>query len=378
MNVLIITSSYPSHPQDPTGTAGLFVRDFALELMRQGHKVVIQPVARKKHYEPDPGLVIEPLSWQGGDQELASMNVFDIRNIWIFFRFFRNGRQKVLNVAKEYQIDRVLCMWAVPSGIFGLRLKRAMGIPYDVWALGSDIWKIKKIPVLGRWILTKVIKNANGVFADGADLCKDIDYITAVKCRFLPSSRKLPAPQAGLKDLEPSDLCHLRFVGRYHANKGPDLLLEAVNYLPDDVKAKIRLHMFGIGPLETKLKGMVQDFKLQTTVSFNGPIEAQELSNYLERVNFLVIPSRIESIPVIFSDAMQVHTPVISMPVGSLPELIGRFHCGVVASQVTSKSLSDVISQVITQNKSDFKSATEKASDQFQITRTVSDWSAEK
>lgn len=378
MNVLIITSSYPSHPQDPTGTAGLFVRDFALELMRQGHKVVIQPVARKKHYEPDPGLVIEPLSWQGGDQELASMNVFDIRNIWVFFRLFHEGRKKALSVAKNYQIDRVLCMWVIPSGIFGLWLKRAMGIPYDVWALGSDIWKIKKIPVLGRWILTKVIKNANGVFADGADLCKDIEYITAVKCRFLPSSRRLPAPQAGLKDLEPSDLCHLLFVGRYHANKGPDLLLEAVNYLPEDVKAKIRLHMFGIGPLETKLKGMVQDLKLQTTVSFNGPIEAQELSNYLERVNFLVIPSRIESIPVIFSDAMQVHTPVISMPVGSLPELIGRFHCGVVASQVTAKSLSDVISQVITQNKSDFKSATEKASDQFQITRTVSDWSAEK
>jgi hypothetical protein len=75
MNIQIITSSYPAYPEDPSGTAGLFVRAFALELQKQGHQIVIQPVARKQEYLPESGLIIDPLPWQGGDRELASLNL---------------------------------------------------------------------------------------------------------------------------------------------------------------------------------------------------------------------------------------------------------------------------------------------------------------
>ena len=61
MNVQIITSSYPAYPDDPSGTAGLFVRAYALELQKLGHKIIVQPVGRKPHYCFDDGLTISPL-----------------------------------------------------------------------------------------------------------------------------------------------------------------------------------------------------------------------------------------------------------------------------------------------------------------------------
>jgi hypothetical protein len=61
----------------------------------------------------------------------------------------------------------MLCMWAVPSGVFGLAGKLKTQIPYDVWALGSDIWKIRKIPWLGKVMLGWIMQGAAGVYADG-------------------------------------------------------------------------------------------------------------------------------------------------------------------------------------------------------------------
>ncbi len=174
MNIHIITSSYPASPEDPSGTAGLFVRQFALELSAAGHNVIVQPAARKKEYQPEPGITIVPTPWKGGDQELASMDLKSPRNWWIFFLFFLNGIRNTLRIYERYNIDRTLCMWAVPSGIFGFAGKLKKNIPYDVWALGSDIWKIRKIPFLGKMILRTILKNADRVFADGMQLCKEV------------------------------------------------------------------------------------------------------------------------------------------------------------------------------------------------------------
>ena len=145
MKIQVITSSYPAYPDDPTGTAGLFVRQFALELAGRGHDVVVQPAARKSAYEPDQGISIIPTPWKGGDRELASMNLMNPKNWWIFLLFFINGIRNTRQINKKYKIERTLCVWAVPSGIFGLAGKLKNDVPYDIWALGSDIWKIRKV-----------------------------------------------------------------------------------------------------------------------------------------------------------------------------------------------------------------------------------------
>lgn len=163
MNIQVITSSYPAYPEDPSGTAGLFVRAFALELYRQGHQVVIQPVARKQKYTPDDGLIVEPLSWQGGDHELASLNLYSPLNWFTVLVFFLRARQQVIQAHKQYKIERTLCLWAVPSGFLGYLMSRSLNKPYDVWALGSDIWRIRKIPLLGRFLLKKIIGDRKSV-----------------------------------------------------------------------------------------------------------------------------------------------------------------------------------------------------------------------
>ena len=374
MNVQIITSSYPVTPDDPAGTAGLFVREFALELLRQGHSVVINPVTRAKPYDGDNGLTIEPLPWLGGDQELASMNFFNPFNWFIFLHFFIKGTTQAIRSHADHNIDKVLCMWVVPSGIFGFRIGKKLNKKYDVWALGSDIWKIRKIPVIGNWILRTVIGRADGVWADGLKLADDVKAISGKECKFLPSSRRLPSPRADRMTLEPKERIHFLFVGRYHPNKGPDLLIEAVHQLPADYKKQITVHMFGAGPMKEYLQKIIRDYQLPVVVQFNGLIGAQELSDYLHRVSYLIIPSRIESIPVIFSDALQLDRPVVAMPVGDLKRLIETMHCGIVAEQPDAQALAQAMMRAIETDPKEFQVKNLENKKYFNISHNVTQW----
>ena len=374
MNVHIITSSYPADPNDPSGTAGLFVRQFALELAAAGHSVVVQPAARKKVYFPDPGISIVPAPWKGGDQELASVNLTSPRNWWIIFLFFMQGAKNTVAINREHVVARALCMWAVPSGIFGLIGKLAGGIPYDIWALGSDIWKIRKIPFIGKSVLKLVIKNAARVYADGIELCQEVKNITGVPCEILYSSRILPLPKERMFLSYSQEICHFVFVGRYHVNKGPDLLIQAVSCLTPEERDSICVHMFGLGPMENELRILVAEMKLEKCIEIRGPIEAQQLSNCLDSVSFLVIPSRIESIPVVFSDALQMGTPVVSMPVGDLGPLIQEFKCGIVAEEVTAQAFAGALAQAIKSNRSAFRAGVAKAYEKLRLESTVRRW----
>jgi glycosyltransferase involved in cell wall biosynthesis len=101
--------------------------------------------------------------------------------------------------------------------------------------------------------------------------------------------------------------------------------------------------MFGIGPLKSSLIRFVEEHRLEDCVVVNDGIHAAELVGELSRSAYLVIPSRIESIPVIFSDALQAGLPVIALPVGDLPLLISESDCGILATDCSPEALARAI-----------------------------------
>jgi len=375
MNIQIITSSYPAYPDDPSGTAGLFVRAFAMELQQQGHQAVIHPIARKQRYTPDEGLIIDPLPWLGGDRELASLNFYSPFNWFIVLVFFLSARKKIIQAHRQYGIDRTLCMWAVPAGLLGYAMKKAINRPYDVWALGSDIWKIRKIPLFGPFLLKKIIGSAERVFADGLELCRDVEEISGRQCEFLPSSRDLPGRWLARKESLDDDRVKLLFVGRYHYNKGPDLLLDAVRQLSQESKAKLDLRMYGVGSMKKKLTKYVRQHNLASFVSVNDGIEAQKFADELSQADYLVIPSRIESIPVVFSDAMQMGTPVIATPVGDLRALIAEHGCGVLVDDVSVNSLARALAAVLSRGRrNDYTEKAKALGRTYRVSKVVDKW----
>jgi glycosyltransferase involved in cell wall biosynthesis len=70
-----------------------------------------------------------------------------------------------------------------------------------------------------------------------------------------------------------------------------------------------------------------------------------------------MIPSRIESIPVIFSDAMKSLCPVIASHTGDLPALVENGPVGVVAASVGAQEFAEAISRAIRTRPADYANA---------------------
>lgn len=373
MNIQIITSSYPASPSDSTAAAGLFVRDFALELVRLGHRVIVQVPAQKKRYEADSNIVVVPMPWLGGDQALASLNLKNPLNWIIIFHFVITGFVGALRQVRRHKIERILCMWVMPSGIFGWLIKKWVEISYDAWALGSDVWKIKKV-FLGSFFLRHVLNDADHIYADGLQLCRDVELISGRRCEFLPSSRKSLRPDADLQRLTREGVKNFLFVGRYHHNKGPDILLEAVEKIPEFFLKNMRFHMFGHGDLYPALCSKIEEYGLKDYVKLNGAIEAQSLANYFSLCDYVIIPSRLDSIPVILSDAAQAGVPVIASDVGDMGDLVRKHRSGIVFPSENSAILAKVLVKAAHVNRRRFIPGVESLAKQFDIHETCQKW----
>jgi len=364
MKILIITSSYPSTPSDSIN-AGVFVRDFAKTLMKTGHKVdVLTPKKGKGNYDNEVKTYY--FWWLGKETSLTYLKFWNPIDILKALSLFISGIFNGLFLCAKTRYDHIISMWAVPSGLIAWILNIFTGIPYSVWCLGSDVWEMKKIP-FGRTILKGIIKNSKRVFADGYELKNDIEKISKRECLFLPSSRVLPEPEK--IDLA-VDKTNFLFIGRFHKNKGPDILLQAIVLLPGEKKKKSKFYIFGDGPMRDFIHDFVKKNKLDGLVELKGYADAITASSYLHSCDAIIIPSRIESIPVILSDAAQAKIPVIATDVGDMGETVKKFRCGIVV-EVAPESVKEGIEEFFERKKEEFLEGLERLRREFSIENSV-------
>ena len=357
--LLVITTSFPDK-MDGSEAAGAFVADFVREAAKHVQVHVVAPgsgnnVSREGalsvHRFHAPRLPLSllkpynPLDWRGILDTLGA------------------GQAAVDTLVREYAFDHLLALWALPSGYWA----KKTGVPYSTWALGSDIWTLGKVPLV-RGILGNVLRDGRFRFADGIALSRDVERICGKPCLFLPSSRVLCTnPGPSVQGKPPYKLV---FLGRFHPNKGIDLLLDALDRLGKMERSAIaRIRIAGGGPLQSEVEARVRCLQAKgLPVALEGYKNQEEARELLAWGDIVLIPSRIESIPVIFSDAMQMGKPVIAMPVGDLPALITDHKVGLVAPQVDAGSFAKMLAPASLDAVARLASHTGAAAEKFSVT----------
>lgn len=343
MRIGIISSSYPQSPDDSTN-AGVFVQDFANKLCDAGVEVVVltpQKIANPRAVRRFP---VKSFPWPGSETSVSYIDPrrpLDLARLGVLVA---SGTLACLRVFKAERIDHSLAMWAVPSGLFALAARKALGTPYSVWALGSDIWRIGEYP-LGKVLLRRIFKEAQHIYADGLLLSSDVERITGRACSFLATSRALPDPNTvDLPDLE-AERTHFLCVARFHPHKGVDVLIDAISLIPEAARREMQFHIFGGGPQEEELRAKVRQDRLERYLRIGGYIGRESLAAYLRAVSCLVIPSRIESIPLVLSDAAQAGCPVIATDVGDMGRLVKEYEVGICVPPESPGALAEAILQ---------------------------------
>jgi glycosyltransferase involved in cell wall biosynthesis len=132
-----------------------------------------------------------------------------------------------------------------------------------------------------------------------------------------------------------------------------DLLLEAM----DQVIAKLpqaHLHIFGGGPLESQIRAQAKQGRLAAHVTVHGFADPATVVAYCKACDALVIPSRQESMPVIYSDALQCGCPVIATDVGDLGRVIREQQTGELCPPENSAALAEAMLRFVAHGRASY------------------------
>jgi len=365
-HIALVTTSYPDG-KPGTEAAGSFVADFAEELS-QRVRVTVVAAGTEDEISETGNLCIRRFAVPR--LPLSLLKPANPLHWGALITTMKAGLNAVDHLAAEDKPDHLLALWVLPSGYWAHRAAKRYGFDYSVWALGSDVWTLARIPVV-KSVFKNVAIHAARRFADGVELGNEVTSISGTDCHFLPSTRRLPAVQG--KHLVTEQPYKLAFLGRWHPNKGTDLLLDALQQLDDESWRKIsEVRIFGGGPQEPSVRQAVASLESQgRPILVGGYLDKQDAAELIGWADYLLLPSRTESIPVIFSDAMQVGTPLIATPVGDLPQLHQKYNFGVVAQEISSGAFSNAISEALTGSPELYAQGTALARAEFDLTRIV-------
>jgi len=279
---------------------------------------------------------------------VGALNLFNPKETFQLFSFLKNGKQQLLENLEKIKPNSCLAFWALPSGWFAYWAKKKLGIPYSVWCLGSDIYVWAKKPFL-RGIIKKVLKEADFLFADGFDLREKVEKLSGKKCLFLPSMRRLPQPSNQTVRLDKSKVNFL-YLGRWEKKKGLDELIKAFSLVKKEF-THIHLHILGWGNYEREMRKLIDQFKLKAEIKIVGKVCTSLVSAYLKESDSLVIPSRGDSIPLVFSEALQMRTPLVVTDIGDMGYLVKRFNLGKVVPCGNVQKLADAMKEFAKERK---------------------------
>lgn len=156
---------------------------------------------------------------------------------------------------------------------------------------------------------------------------KSVVIKNAVPVRFVPDSQE--------KNYD------LLFVGRLEEAKGVDILVQAVKLYRDEYHDSIKMAIVGDGSKKEILFEMVNMFGLGEDIFFLGV--RKDIPELMWQSKVLVLPSRWEGLPMVILEAMANKIPVITTPVGGIPEIIENYKTGLLFNPEDAKDLSEKI-----------------------------------
>lgn len=132
------------------------------------------------------------------------------------------------------------------------------------------------------------------------------------------------------------------FVGRLDKRKGIDFLIKTLPKIKSKI-INIKLYIAGSGKYYPKLKNFVQNNDLNENVIFLGKISDNELLNWYNKVQIVIIPSVFEGFGITAVEAMACGAPIIATNTDGLSDLIKNNSNGLLVNYNDIDDLSNKI-----------------------------------
>jgi len=190
---------------------------------------------------------------------------------------------------------------------------------YNPKYLGYKIYITKLMVELLDMISKFMIKNSLVTFVAGEEL---LEYYSEFPNVYFAIDSIIEEEDIYYrKDLKLGETLNLIYIGSFIPIKGVEYLIYAIKKLIRSYNIKLKL--IGTGPLEDKLRSMIEKLNLSESVFFLGYINSEEkLLEILKESDIIVIPSLYESFGRVILEAWASGVAIVATDVGGIKYLI--------------------------------------------------------
>jgi glycosyltransferase involved in cell wall biosynthesis len=347
MRILVVTSQFPIAGEP---TRGRPILQTLTALARLATLRVLSPVARYPRWAAPRSYLYRTPDAQQPVTACDAMHVGYPAlplltrpfNGWLCGRALRAQ-------ARAFAPDLILSYWLYPDAYGARRVARELDLPLVAGARGSDL---RVRDPLSRHLTRPVVRAAGRLLVVSADLGRvaNADY-GAEPGRIRVIANGCDADTFHLRDrAEARAHCRLAadaqvvlYVGRLVAEKGLRELVEAMRTLRM-TRPRAELVLVGDGPLRDELATRARDPQLGLRLV--GAQDAAQVAVWMAACDLLALPSYSEGHPNVLVEALACGRPVVSTPVGGVPEVVDE-RCAILVPPRDAPALARALNDAL-------------------------------
>jgi glycosyltransferase involved in cell wall biosynthesis len=259
------------------------------------------------------------------------------------------GSAAAVRIVREGQFDVVHAFWPIPHGLLGLAARRASNAALVSTFFSSELnWEGVSRRLFGP-ILRRIVAGSDCVTVISTFTGERLkELVPGANSVVIPFGAAAVAKQRDARDpptrsRSAADPFNLLFVGRLVRRKGVDVLLNAAATLRGD--SRLHIHIVGDGPERVALVDESRRLGLDSVVTFEGAVSTDELRNFFENCDALVLPAIVtqsgetEGLGVVLLEAMSYGKPVIASAAGGITDIVTDGHTGLLVPPGDSAAL---------------------------------------
>lgn len=362
--LLIVTSTFPKNDKD--SVTARFVFDLAGALTSFYEVYVLCPhskglplcerinnltIYRFRYFMPE-GLELIG-SGKGISSDLKN-NALAILQIPLFLFAQYVG---IIKIVKKHKIDIVNSHWIVPQGFICSLVKKVLKFQHVVTVHAADIFALKRLNLLGTCLAKFILNNTDLVLPVSSYIKEQVFTVAPmakVRHKIIPMGVNLSyfnRNKRGNVYNKKNGQLSLFFVGKMVEKKGLKYLLEALSILKQE-GVNFRLRIAGGGRLENDLKLYNDKLNLTQEVSFLGWVANQDLAEFYDSSDVLVVPSvfdrkgETEGMPVVILEAMALGLPVLASKISGIPDIVKDGYNGWLVEPKNNRKLAVKIKEI--------------------------------
>lgn len=265
-----------------------------------------------------------------------------------------------LPIIKRGKFKFIHCGHVLSTGISGIILKKLTGIPFIVYAHGSDVLEYQKWPLI-KTLLCRILNGADYVITNSSfthDCIKELG-ISAAKIIIVHPRidaayfKQAPDTTEILSKYNLTGKHLILSINRLVKRKGNDLVIKALSEI-DKIFLNAIYVIVGDGPEKSKLKNLAGKIGLGNRVLFLTSLNETDIKALLHACDVFVMPSSYltvkgdaEGFGIVFLEANAAGKPVIGGRSGGIPDAIADKITGLLIDPENRSELSQAIVKLL-------------------------------